>query len=31
MTTGILLIFRGLFFEPDNEIGKKDRLWTDTK
>jgi hypothetical protein len=31
ITTGIFPIFRGLFFEPDNEIGKKDHLWTDTR
>jgi hypothetical protein len=31
ITAGIWPIFRGLFFESDNEIGKKDRLCTDTK
>jgi hypothetical protein len=30
ITTGICPILRGLFFEPDKEIGKKDRLRTDT-
>ena len=30
ITTGIFHIFRGLFFESDKEIGKKDHLCTDT-
>jgi len=30
-TTGICLIFRGLFFEHNADIGQKDHLWMDTK
>jgi len=30
ITTGICLIFRGLFFEHNAEIGQKDHLWMDT-
>jgi len=30
ITTGIYLIFRGLFFEHNAEIGQKDHLWMDT-
>jgi hypothetical protein len=29
ITTGICLIFRGLFFEHNAEIGQKDHLWID--
>jgi hypothetical protein len=28
---GICLIFRGLFFEHNAEIGQKDHLWMDAK
>jgi len=30
ITAGICLIFRGLFFEHNAEIGQKDYLWMDT-
>jgi len=30
ITTGIYLIFRGLFFEHNAEIEQKDHLWMDT-
>ncbi|MBW1735941.1 MAG: flagellar hook-length control protein FliK [Deltaproteobacteria bacterium] len=30
ITAGIWLIFRGLFFEQNAEIGQKGHLWTDT-
>ena len=30
ITTDICLIFRGLFFEHNAEIGQKDHLWMDT-
>jgi hypothetical protein len=30
ITTGICLIFRGLFFEHNAKIGQKDHLWMDT-
>ncbi len=30
ITTGICLIFRGLFFKHNAEIGQKDRLWMGT-
>lgn len=30
MTTGIFTLFRGLYFESNNEFGNKDRLWADT-
>ncbi len=30
ITTGICLLFRGLFFEHNAEIGQKDHLWMDT-
>ena len=28
---GMCLIFRGLFFEHNAEIGQKDHLWMDTR
>jgi hypothetical protein len=31
ISIGICLIFRGLFFEHNTEIGQKDHLWMDTK
>ena len=31
ITTGICLIFQGLFFSRNAEIGQKDHLWMDTK
>jgi len=30
ITTGIYIIFRGLFFEHNADIGQKDHLWMDT-
>jgi len=30
ITAGICLIFRGLFFEHNSEIGQKDHFWMDT-
>ena len=30
LTTVILILFRGLFFEHNAEIGQKDHLWMDT-
>ncbi len=30
ITAGICLIFRGLFFEHNTDIGQKDHLWMNT-
>jgi hypothetical protein len=30
ITTEIYMVFRGLFFEHNADIGQKDRLWMDT-
>jgi hypothetical protein len=31
ITAGICVIFRGLFFEHNAEIGQKDHLWMDNR